>query len=112
MPFSEDSRSISFLFQDFSDSHFLWMYAIVRTWSRCSGETDTIRITARQQAGTGSPTNRLCCQEVGKTNAFRRHLVDIRSGISVSSITREITIPHIIQIDQDDIRVIRGYACH
>ena len=99
MPFTEDSGTISFLFQYLCDRHLLWMDSVVRIRSRSASETDTIRIAAGQQAGTRGSTDRLSYQKVRKTNAFRRHLIDIRSGISVSSIKRKISVTHIIQID-------------
>ena len=106
MPFTEDSGTISFLFQYLCDRHLIRMDSVVRIRSRSASETDTIRIAAGQQTGTRRSTNRLSRQEVCKTNAFRRHFVDIRSGISVSPIKRKIPVTYIIQIDQDDIRVI------
>ena len=112
MPFTEDSGTISFLFQYFSDRHLVRMNPIVRIRPRSAGETDTIRITTGQQAGPRRSTDRLSRQEMCKTNAFRRHSIDIRSGIPVSPVTRKISITHIIQINQDDIRVIRSHACH
>ena len=106
VPLSKDSRAITLLLQHLPDRHLIRMDTVIRTRSRSASETDTIRIAAGQQTGTRRSTNRLSRQEVCKTNAFRRHFVDIRSGISVSPIKRKIPVTYIIQIDQDDIRVI------
>lgn len=106
MPFAEDSRTIAFLLQEFTHRHFFRVDAIVRIGAGSTGKTDTVRIAAGQQTGTRCTADGLAGQKVSKPHALCRQVVDIRRRIAVGSVAGEITVTHIVQINQNHIGIV------
>ena len=106
MPFTENCGTVSFLLQQLSYRHFVRTDAIIRTRSRSTGKSDTVRIASGQQSGTWSATDRLPGQKMSETDSLCRHTVDIRRFISVCAIIRKIPITGIIEVDDNEVGVV------
>jgi len=108
MPLSEYRCAVSFLFQEFAHRHLVRMNAIVRIRSRSSGKSDTVRIASGQQSCTRCSADRLSGKEMREANTFGSHLINIRCRISIRSIKGEIAITDIIQVDDNEIGIVRS----
>ena len=106
VPFAKDRRRIALLLQELAHRHLVGMDAIVGIRSRRAGKTDAVRITARQQSGAGSSADGLHREEMREPHALGRQLVDVRRDVAIGAVAREVTIPDVIQIHQNDIREI------
>ena len=112
VPLPEDSGGVALLLEELAHRHLLRVDTVLRTRSRGSRETNPVRIATCQQSRPRGATNRLSRQEVREAHPLGRHPINIRCLVSIRTVAREVPVTHIVQVNQDDIRIIRRHPRH
>lgn len=108
MPFAEASRGVTFLFEDFSQRHFIRVNAVVRLRAERAADTDAIGVTTGKQRGAGGGADRLGDVKGGELAALGSESVDVRRGVAFGSEGRDVGVAHVIHVDQDHVRPLFG----
>lgn len=108
VPFAEASRGVTFLFEDFSQRHFIRVNAVIRLRAERAADADTIGVTTGKQRGAGGGADRLGDVKGGELAALGSESVDVRRGVAFGSEGRDVGVAHVIHVDQDHVRPFIG----
>jgi len=113
VPFTVDGGIVTQRFEDFGDGGFVRVYPDFRLGAECALNSDTIRIAAGEQSGSGSRADGLSSVEVGEADAFFGHLIEIRRFDIGRAEDADILITLVVGEDNHEVGMIfsRSLGC-